>query len=117
MLLLYEVVRDLEDKLKRLREENSALKDKNSVLKDEVERLKKVEKEFEEFKIKHLSVVGKLREALKIKPDKKGVNRGVRGAPKGHEGGGLVVPEVSVGGGAFFGELFLLWFKIGRWCF
>ena len=125
MLLLYEVVRDLEDKLKRLRDENAVLNDKNSVLEDknsalegevdhlkdensalegEVERLKKVEKEFEEFKIKYLSVLGKLREALKIKSDKKegvksqkGVKRGVRGAPKGHEGGGgLVVPDASV---------------------
>lgn len=111
-----EVIRDLEDKLKRsqdknsaLEEEKSVLEDKNSaleeersvwkdeisVLKEEVERLKKIEKEFEKFKAERGVVVGALRKALKIKADIKKRSKRGRGAPKGHKGGSFIVPAVS----------------------
>ncbi len=51
--------------------------------KKEIERLRKVEKEFDEFKALHSHTVGELRKALNIKADK--VKTGLPlGAPKGH---------------------------------
>lgn len=68
------------------------LEDEVQLLKKEVDRLKKVEKEFEEYKTVHVQTVAELREALKIKADKKQSSKPV-GAREGHKAYTRHIPE------------------------
>jgi transposase len=77
-----EEAKKLKDKIKKLEE---SLKEKDN-------ELKKVKKEFEEFKAKHAVTVSNLRQAMKIKADKKVLSKPL-GAPKGHKGYTRHVPE------------------------
>ncbi len=72
--------------------ETEKLKEKIKELEDEVKRLRKIEKEFEEFKAMHMQTVSELRRALNIKPNKKEKLKSV-GAPKGHKGYARHTPE------------------------
>ena len=72
--------------------EEQKLKDKIRKLEEEIERLKKIEKEFEEFKAKHTITVSNLQKALKIKASSK-KNTLPLGAPKGHKGYARRIPE------------------------
>ena len=65
-------------------EEAKKLRDKVKELEEEVERLKKIEKEFEEFKAKHAITVENLKKALKIKADSNKTPNHI-GAQKGHK--------------------------------
>jgi len=71
-----------EEEIRILKEENSKLK----------ERLKKVEKDFEEFKSLHATTVDNLKQALKIKANSKIISKPL-GAPKGHKGYSRHIPE------------------------
>ncbi len=68
------------------------LKKRIQELEEENARLKKVEKEFEEFKAKHAHTVSELQKALKIKADKQKTGKPL-GLPKGHKGYARRVPE------------------------
>jgi transposase len=72
--------------------EEQKLRDKIRRLEEEIERLKKIEKKFEEFKANHAKTVSELRKALNIKQDKK-TNSKPLGAPKGHTGYSRKIPE------------------------
>jgi len=72
--------------------EAKKLKDRIKELEEEVERLKKVEKEFQEFKAKHKITLYNLRKAMNIKPNSKKIPKPV-GAPKGHKAYTRHVPE------------------------
>ncbi|KAF0138637.1 MAG: Transposase IS66 family [Stygiobacter sp.] len=76
---------DPQKEIERLRKDNDKLK-------QEVERLKKIEKEFEEFKAKHAQTVTELRKALKIKEDKKETTKQA-GAKEGHKAYVRHIPE------------------------
>lgn len=65
-------------------EENKKLKEELIDAKKEIERLKKIEKEFEEYKCKHNQTVEELRKAMNIKADFKKVSK-TPGAKKGHK--------------------------------
>lgn len=73
-------------------EEAQKLKDKIQELERENERLKKVEKEFEEFKTQHAKTVANLQKAMKIKPNSKKKSKPI-GAPIGHTGYTRHIPE------------------------
>lgn len=73
-------------------EEAKKLRDKIEGLEEEVKRLKKVEKEFEEFKAKHAITVENLRKAINIKPNSKKKLKPL-GAHKGHKGYARHIPE------------------------
>lgn len=73
-------------------EEVQQLKDKIKKLEDENKRLKKVEKEFEEFKVKHAITVDHLKKAMKIKANSKKKLKPL-GAPNGHKGYARRIPE------------------------
>jgi transposase len=68
------------------------LKKRIQELEEENDRLKKVEKEFEEFKTKHSHTVSELQKALKIKADKQKTGK-LLGLPKGHKGYARHIPE------------------------
>lgn len=73
-------------------EEAKKLKDRIKELEEENQRLKKVKKEFEEFKAKHAITVENLRKAMKIKPNYKKKPLPL-GAKKGHKGYTRHTPE------------------------
>ena len=73
-------------------EEAKKLRDKVKELEEEVERLKKIEKEFEEFKAKHAITVENLKKALKIKADSNKTPNHI-GAQKGHKAYVRRIPE------------------------
>ena len=73
-------------------EEAKKLKEHIKELEEENRRLKKVEKEFEEFKAQHAITVENLRKAMNIKPNSKKKPLPL-GAPKGHKGYARHVPE------------------------
>jgi len=75
-----------------IQKENEKLRRENKKLKEENERLKKVEKEFEEFKAKHLATVSNLKKALNIKANSKKIHKPL-GAPKGHVGYTRKIPD------------------------
>jgi len=75
----------MDEKDKKIRELEEALEKKN-------QELKKVKKEFEEFKAKHKTTVANLRKAMKIKADKKKRRKKV-GSPVGHKGYARRIPE------------------------
>jgi len=75
-----------------IQKENEKLRRENKKLKEENERLKKVEKEFEEFKAKHLATVSNLKKVLNIKANSKKIHKPL-GAPKGHAGYTRKIPE------------------------
>ena len=72
--------------------ETDKLKKRIKELEEEVKRLRKVEKEFQEFKAKHTQTVTELRKALKIKEDKE-TSEKQAGAQKGHKAYTRHVPE------------------------
>lgn len=72
--------------------EEQILRDKIKQLEEEIKRLKKIEKEFEEFKAQHALTVSNLRKALHIKENKKTEPKHL-GAPKGHKGYARHIPE------------------------
>ena len=79
----------LRDKVKELEE----MLEKERKVKDKiVQEKKRLEKEFEEFKAKHSITVSNLRQAMKVKADKKVLARPL-GAPKGHKGYARHIPE------------------------
>jgi transposase len=73
-------------------EEAKKMKDKIRDLEEEVKRLKKIEKEFEEYKSKHANTVVELRKALKIKPNITASTKHV-GAQYGHKAYTRRIPE------------------------
>ncbi len=72
--------------------EAKKLKDRIRELEEEIKRLKKVEKEFEEFKAKYAGTVDNLKQAMRIKPNLKTKPKSL-GAPKGHKGYARHIPE------------------------
>src|SRR3989338_7462035 len=75
-----------------LEKEIKKLKKKIEMLEEENKRLKKVEKEFEEFKAKHSITVDNLKRAMNIKPNSK-IEPKPLGAPKGHKPYTRHIPE------------------------
>ena len=73
-------------------EDSEKLKQKIKELEEEVKRLRKVEKEYQEFKAKHTQTVSELRKALKIKEDRVASEKPV-GAQKGHKPYTRHIPE------------------------
>ncbi|MEA2038017.1 MAG: IS66 family transposase [Nanoarchaeota archaeon] len=79
---------ETENRDKRIKE----LEEENQKLKKEVDHLKKVEKEFQEFKAKHTVTVENLRRAMNIKPNSKKKPKPL-GAPIGHKAYTRHIPE------------------------
>jgi len=77
---------DETDKLKK------RIKELEKALEKERQEKEKIEKEFEEFKAKHNQTISKLREALKIKTNKKEEPK-PSGAKKGHKSYTRLIPE------------------------
>jgi len=75
-----------------IEDENGKLRRENERLKKEIERLKKIEKEFEEFKAKHVGTVNNLQKALKIKPNIEPSKNPI-GAKLKHKGHGRESPK------------------------
>src|SRR3989339_1047292 len=73
-------------------DEAEKLKKRIKELEEEVKRLRKIEKEFEEFKVKHTQTVTELRKALKIKTNITETAKPV-GAQNGHKAYTRRIPE------------------------
>ena len=81
-------MKNKEQIIKELQEENRKLKEKVKQITNEKEQIEKhkeqIEKEFEEFKAKHNSTVGELRKAMHLKPNLYAKKIGL-GAKQGHK--------------------------------
>ena len=81
-------VRDLEEENKRLRDEKARIEDEKARIEDEKAR---IEKEFEEFRAAHSLTVEHLRQAMRIKPERKRSGQPL-GAQAGHKGYSRRIP-------------------------
>ena len=82
-------IRDLERELQRVKDEKAKIEDEKAKIEDEKA---KIEKEFEEFKAAHNITIDHLRQAMRIKPERKRSGK-VIGAQRGHKAYSRRIPE------------------------